>query len=79
MDGSLNIFPQLWLWRIQHNSDWGCKAEAANDFLMNILPYLSGVVVRAGAFFVHDFPDHDLSLRLRPALPSNFEQWTVSA
>ena len=73
------LFANIKVWRLQHQSARGDKTKAAHDFLFNVLPFLSGVLVQTGAYFICDFPNHDLSMRLRSLLPPSFERWAWDA
>lgn len=73
------IFPQIDTWREQAASVNGDNSEAARNFLFEVLPFLARVAVQDGVYFLRDYPNHEISMRLKNAMPADYERWAKSA
>jgi hypothetical protein len=73
------IFPQVDTWREQAASVNGDNSEAARNFLFEVLPFLARVAVEDGIYFLRDYPNHEVSLRLKNVMPAIYERWAKTA
>jgi hypothetical protein len=59
------LLPQLATWRQQAASRGGDHSTCCDNFLNCILPYFVEVLLQDGVFFIHEFPDHPMSMYLK--------------
>ena len=75
------IFPLIGMWRDQQASVGGDDSVAARNFLYVALPFLAEVLLQDGIFWIHDFPDHEISTLLLTRLDGlkavNYESWAI--
>jgi len=73
------LFPQIDTWREQSASINGDDSEAARNVLLHVLPFLAHVAVQDGIYYIRDYPNHEISIYLRDAMPPNYERWAKDA
>jgi len=73
------IFPLIDTWREQTASVNGDDSEAGRNFLYEVLPFLARVAVQDGIYFLRDYPNHEISIRLKNTMPADYERWAKSA
>jgi hypothetical protein len=66
------LFPRIILWRQEMHAGFGDKH--AYNFLYELLPFLAGVAVQDGIYWLRDFPTHEVSTYLKTQIPG-YEQW----
>jgi hypothetical protein len=72
-------FPHIEEWREQYQSPMGDKTKAAYNFLYETLPFLARVVFEDGPYYLENFPDHEISRKLRDQLPAEYLRWVQGA
>jgi hypothetical protein len=66
------LFPNIDKWKKEMNGKFGDKH--AYNMLYGLLPYLAGVAVQDGIYWLRDFPNHEVSVYLKAQIPE-YEQW----
>jgi len=74
-----HLFPQRPRWVQERESEFGDKSTAAANFLYETLPYLAMVIVQDGIYWIHDFPNHEITRLLLHAMPPWYPQWAAGA
>lgn len=72
------IFPEHDNWCTQAQGRDGDKSEACQDFLGRTIPFLAIVAVQDGIYFIHLFPNHEVSLMLKNRI-QGYEVWARQA
>ena len=73
------LFPNINRWRAEYSSALGDDSKAAANFLNELLPYLAMVIFQDGTYWIHKYPDHEVSILLRQVMPARYERWAVDA
>ncbi len=74
------VFPQRKEWILQHQDPLiGDSSDAASNFLFQLLPCLARVVVQDGIYWIHDFPNHHVSVLLQNMMPPWYPMWAQQA
>ena len=72
------LFPSLQRWKAEQSGIVGDPTCAAQNFLYQVVPYMTKVIVQDGIYFIKDFPDHPVSNLLKNKIDS-YETWAASA
>ena len=67
------LIPKYDDWLREVEEPDGDKSQAAATFLKDVLPYLCQVLVQCGAFFIEDYPNHEMAIYLKVPISENFE------
>jgi hypothetical protein len=67
------LIPKYNDWLLEVEELDGNKSQAAVTFLKDALPYLYPVLVQCGAFFIEDYPNHEMVIYLKVRILENFE------
>jgi len=74
------VFPWRKEWILQHQDPLiGDSSDAASNFLFQLLPFLARVVVQDGIYWIHDFPNHYVSVLLQNMMPPWYPTWAQQA
>ena len=68
------LFPNVVRWRAEVQSGFGDKSTCAKNFIYDLLPWLTQVLVQNGIYFIMDYPEHELSRLLKTRIPG-YERW----
>lgn len=74
---TLFVFPRIAQWWDERLSQYGDTSDAAQDFLNETLPFLALVAIQDGIYWIHDFPNHEVSIML--ANIPGYAQFAVDA
>ena len=72
------LFPSLQRWKAKQSGIGGDHTCAAQNFLYQVVSYMTKVIVQDGIYFIKDFPDHPVSSLLKNKIDS-YETWAASA
>jgi hypothetical protein len=69
------LFPnhQEWISQAVHEYE-GDGSDAAMNFLYDLIPFMSEVIVQDGCFWIQQYPTHTVSTTLLNALPPDYVQ-----
>jgi Centromere DNA-binding protein complex CBF3 subunit, domain 2 len=73
------IFPNSRRWRQEQRSPAGDKSECAENFLFSTLRLLAVTVIQDGIYWLREFPNHVVTLRLLHAMPPWYPGWAAWA
>ena len=57
----------------------GDNSRAANNFLMELLPWLTEVIVQDGIYWIQKYPNHPVSILLKQRLPADYRAKRLTA
>jgi hypothetical protein len=73
------IFPKWPTWIQQRESRNGDQTKCLANFLYELLPWLTAIVIQDGIYWIVDFPSHEVSRLLLHAMPPWYPRWAASA
>lgn len=72
-------FPLIGLWKEEQASPNGDKDKSAKNFLADVLPFLSRVILQDGPYWLRQYPGHPYTRALFSAMPPAYERWARQA
>ena len=73
------LFPNWHRWASEIQSLLGDKSDAAYNFVYRTMPFLAETMIQDGIFWIRDYPNHTVSLRLLSVMPAYYANWAMLA
>jgi hypothetical protein len=73
------LFPLIEVWQEEQRSAHGDHTDAAYHFVQCLLPWIAHVIFQDGIYWIHHYPNHEVSRLLLHVFPPWYPEWAERA